>query len=80
MVNKLHVDSLEQWKWHRNRAGRLIMLITHENSGSTYPHLFQAVCQIKSSYFYLLLLEKSTGQQIFKELSGFLPKFADLQF
>lgn len=56
------------------------MLITHENSGSTHPHLFQAVCQIKSSYCYLLLLEKSTGQQIFKELSWFLLKFADLHF
>lgn len=55
------------------------MLITHENSGSTYPHLFQAVCQIKSSCWYLLLLEKATGQQIFKDLSWFLCKFADLQ-
>lgn len=35
MVNKPYVDSLELWKWRRSRAQRLIMLITHENSGST---------------------------------------------
>lgn len=56
------------------------MRTTHEHSGSTYPCSFQALCQRKNNHCSLLLLEKSTGQQILKELSWFLPKFADLQF
>lgn len=54
------------------------MLITHNSSGSVNPHLSQAVCQIKCSYSYLFLLKKSMGQQIFKELSWFLPELAVL--